>query len=92
MCERCNDPNKTEVQDYTVHKKTLEGAPVTHKIRLCNDCARTYIDADIKLTGGKREAKPEASTEVSEKEADKAEKSVEIDNDEPVHRASRRRG
>jgi protein-arginine kinase activator protein McsA len=60
MCERCQNPNRA-THEYTVHKGDSK-----RKATLCDDCARTYIDADIKLTGGKREAEPEASTEVSE--------------------------
>lgn len=64
MCERCKDPGK-ETHDYIVHKGHSK-----RKTTLCDDCARTYIDADITLTGGKREAEPEASTEASETEAE----------------------
>lgn len=79
MCERCQSRDGRKVQEFTVHKVNYK-----QKITLCDDCARTYIDADIKLTGGKREAEPEASTEVSEEESTP---------DEPTAaRPSRRRG
>jgi hypothetical protein len=68
MCDRCRDPDKTDLHEYTVHKGDSK-----RKTVLCDDCARTYIDADIKLTGGKREAEPEASTEDSETKAEPTE-------------------
>ena len=68
VCERCQDPDNLKTHEYTVHKGDSK-----RKATLCDDCARTYIDADIKLTGGKREAEPEASTEGSETEAEPTE-------------------
>ena len=77
-CQRCADLNKTEVREYTVHKENFK-----QKITLCNDCALTYATADIKLTGGKQEAEPEASTEVI-KEAE-----PELTNEAPTRKSRR---
>lgn len=84
MCERCQDPNKTDTQEYTVHKGSSK-----RKATLCKDCARTYLDADIKLTGGKApEAEPSAPESAVKDVTEPTEESVV--NDKPAASSSRR--
>jgi hypothetical protein len=62
-CERCKDPNNLDVHQYTITKSTVAGGEEKQERNLCDSCAATTKDAGFKLTGGKREAEPEASTE-----------------------------
>ena len=62
-CERCKDPNNLDTHEYTITKPVVGGTEARSKRIFCAECAQAVKDAGFKLTGGKREAEPEASTE-----------------------------
>lgn len=82
-CDHCKNPAKTELHEYK--------SPVypQGKATLCDDCAAYLKDAGVKLTGGKREAEPEASTERDEIPASER-VDVPAETTEPEPRTRRR--
>jgi hypothetical protein len=53
MCERCRDPNRVDLHEYTITKTAANGEDVKGKRVLCGSCAQHTKGAGFKLTGGK---------------------------------------
>jgi len=82
MCDRCRDPNKVDLSEYTLIK--ADGSK--RKTTLCDDCAEATRSAHV-LTGGKTaEAEPSPS-ESAEEDATEPETPDEAGSDEPVEEA-----
>lgn len=81
MCERCKNPNITEVETYTIRKGHSQ-----RKIVLCEACAE-ITRAAHSLTGGKApEAKPsEPGPEVREESASPDDDQAVV-NDKPARK------
>jgi len=89
MCERCKDPDKTDVRTYTIHKGNASRATT-----LCGECATVTRAAGFKLSGGKAtevETPRAPEPEEAAAEGDDSEPESEPTQDEPPARPSRRR-
>lgn len=82
MCDRCKNPDVTNVNEYTITKGST-----TRKTTLCDNCAE-LTRATYKLSGGGKatEAKPSAP----EPEADDSKAQAAVQHTEPLRPARRR--
>ena len=90
MCERCKEPNNTDVRTYTIHKGNASRAT-----DLCGECATITRAAGFKLIGGRAPEvetprAPESPEEAAAEERT-SEPEPESTQDEPPARPSRRR-
>ena len=89
MCERCKDPDKTDITTYKIHKGNASRATT-----LCGGCATITRAAGFKLIGGRApEVETPRAPEPEEAAAEErtSEPEPESTQDEPPARPSRRR-
>ena len=89
MCERCKDPDKTDITTYKIHKGNASRATT-----LCDECAKITRNAGFKLIGGRApEVETPRAPEPEEAAAEErtSEPEPESTQDEPPARPSRRR-